>query len=159
FLARAAARRGSGQEVTMQAPLRLAGLDRPVTRRDALRRGVAAAIAAAASGARAFAQQPAATPAASPIVAVDRARPPHVERGSGTPIVLVHGSGSDFREWGTQLEGLSADHRVIAYSRRYHWPNDPPREGDTWRLLDHAADLAALIEGLGIAPAHVAGSS
>src|SRR5882762_740528 len=50
----------------------------------------------------------------------------YVDLGSGPPVILVHGSMSDYREWSPQMEALAKHHRVIAYSRRYHWPNSPP---------------------------------
>src|SRR6478752_2343596 len=83
----------------------------------------------------------------------------YVEQGQGDPVVLVHGSVNDYRSWRSQLEPFSARHRVIAYSRRVHWPNAQPRAGDVFSAEQHAADLAALIELLGFAPAHLVGSS
>src|SRR6266498_1583759 len=44
----------------------------------------------------------------------------YVDEGSGTPVVLVHGSVSDYREWSKQMSQLARHYRVIAYSRRYH---------------------------------------
>ena len=48
---------------------------------------------------------------------------------------------------------------MIAYSRRYHWPNPPPgadADASPERQVD---DLAAIIRALGVAPAHIAGHS
>ena len=50
----------------------------------------------------------------------------YVEDGSGPPLILVHGSVSDYREGTKQMILLARHYRVIAYSRRYYWPN-PPR--------------------------------
>ena len=83
----------------------------------------------------------------------------YIELGQGDPIVLVHGSLNDYRSWRGQLESFSASHRTVAYSRRFHWPNAKPAEGDVVSASQNAADLAALIERLGLAPAHVVGSS
>src|SRR5262245_61249813 len=47
----------------------------------------------------------------------------YVEAGKGPPVVLVHGSVFDYREWSKQIKPLARHYRVIAYSRRYHWPN------------------------------------
>ena len=83
----------------------------------------------------------------------------YVEKGNGQPIVFVHGSASDYRTWKDQLDEFSADYKVIAYSRRYHWPNEPiPDDGD-YSMLEHVDDLQALIRSLGIAPVHLVGHS
>lgn len=83
----------------------------------------------------------------------------YVEEGSGPPLILVHGSVSDYREWANQMAPLARRYRVIACSRRYHWPNPPPgadADASPDRQVD---DLAALIKALGVAPAHIAGHS
>jgi len=83
----------------------------------------------------------------------------YVEEGSGPPVILVHGSVSDYREWAKQMTPLARRYRVIAYSRRYHWPN-PPAGADADASPDQQVeDLAAIINALGAAPAHVAGYS
>jgi pimeloyl-ACP methyl ester carboxylesterase len=83
----------------------------------------------------------------------------YIERGTGDPVVLVHGSASDHRSWLGQLEPLGSQHRVIAYSRRHHWPNAPIAAGADYAMAEHAADLAALLPALGAAPAHLVGHS
>jgi pimeloyl-ACP methyl ester carboxylesterase len=79
--------------------------------------------------------------------------------GRGTPVVLVPGSLSDFRIWFNQIGPFSQHHRVIAYSRRYTWPNVAPGPGADASVARQVDDLAALITGLGIRPAHVVGHS
>jgi pimeloyl-ACP methyl ester carboxylesterase len=83
----------------------------------------------------------------------------YVEEGSGPPVVLVHGSVSDYREWSKQMAPLARHYRVIAYSRRYHWPNLPPGEGADASLERQADDLAAIVKAMGAAPAHIVGHS
>jgi len=83
----------------------------------------------------------------------------YLEQGAGEPLVLVHGSLSDFRSWMLQVEAFSAQYRVIAYSRRYHYPNTWPEDGPEYSVELHAADLAALIEALGLGPARLVGHS
>jgi len=83
----------------------------------------------------------------------------YVEDGSGTPVVLVHGSVSDYREWSKQMAPLGRHYRVIAYSRRYHWPNLPPGKDADASVEQQAADLAAIIQAAGVAPAHLVGHS
>jgi pimeloyl-ACP methyl ester carboxylesterase len=83
----------------------------------------------------------------------------YVEEGSGPPIVLVHGSVSDYREWSSQMIPLARHYRVIAYSRRYHWPNLAPGTDADASVERQADDLAAIIKAMGIAPAHIVGHS
>ena len=83
-----------------------------------------------------------------------------VEEGSGPPVVFVHGSGADLRTWGYQLSPVArASFRAIAYSRRYHHPNDPPVEDEPYMAAQHAGDLAAFLESLDAGAAHLVASS
>jgi pimeloyl-ACP methyl ester carboxylesterase len=92
-------------------------------------------------------------------IQVDGASLAYTDRGSGEAVVLVHGSASDQRSWQGQLDALASGHRVIAYSRRYHWPNTPIAAGVDYAMAEHVADLAALLRSLGAAPAHLIGHS
>ncbi len=83
----------------------------------------------------------------------------YIEEGSGPPVVMVHGSVSDYREWLMQMAPLARHYRVIAYSRRYHWPNLPPGKDADASVERQADDLAAIIRAMGIAPAHIVGHS
>lgn len=78
--------------------------------------------------------------------------------GEGEPLVLVHGSWNDHRSWLPAIAAdLRASFRVIAYDRRGHGRSEQvPGQGTRRQDED---DLAALIEALGLAPAHVAGNS
>jgi pimeloyl-ACP methyl ester carboxylesterase len=82
-----------------------------------------------------------------------------VDRGRGEPVVLVHGSASDRRTWDGQLAKLARGFRVVAYSRRYHWPNPPIARGADYSMPEHVADLEAVIDALDLAPAHLVGHS
>lgn len=82
----------------------------------------------------------------------------YVEKGTGEPVVLVHGSASDYRTWKKPLEELSKHYRTIAYSRRYHWPNEKISEGQDYSMLQHVDDLEALLQSLD-QPAHLIGHS
>lgn len=83
----------------------------------------------------------------------------YVEDGSGEPLVLVHGSASDYRTWHCQRDEFGQHFRTIAYSRRYHWPNEPISEGVDYSMTEHVDDLQALIHSLDAAPAHLVGHS
>ena len=77
--------------------------------------------------------------------------------GDGEPLVLVHGSWAEHTTWNAVIPGLARSHRVVCYDRRGHaLSTAPPAEGT---IHDDVADLAALIEDLGLAPANVCGNS
>lgn len=77
--------------------------------------------------------------------------------GAGTPVVLVHGSWGSHHNWDSVVPGLAEHFRVVAYDRRGH--SDSGRPSGQGHFSEDVADLAALIEQLGIAPAWVVGSS
>jgi non-heme chloroperoxidase len=83
----------------------------------------------------------------------------YVEQGQGEAVVFVHGGNNDFRTWALQLAPFAQHYRAIAYSRRYHYPNPGAEQATEYAASEHADDLAALIETLGIGPAHVVGHS
>jgi pimeloyl-ACP methyl ester carboxylesterase len=77
--------------------------------------------------------------------------------GSGEPLVLVHGSWGDHHNWDPVIGALAESFRVVSYDRRGHSASERP-EGQG-SVFEDADDLAALIEELDLAPAHVAGNS
>ncbi|WP_405491335.1 alpha/beta fold hydrolase [Streptomyces sp. NBC_00096] len=78
--------------------------------------------------------------------------------GEGEPLVLVHGSWNDHTSWRPVIEAdLRASFRVLTYDRRGHGRSGAGPAPGTRRQDED--DLAALIERLGPAPAHVAGNS
>ena len=87
------------------------------------------------------------------------ARFEYAEKGDGAPLVLVHGSASDYRTWEHQHEELARHFRTIVYSRRYHWPNEPIAEDVDYSMLEHVEDLGALVEALDAEPAPLVGHS
>ena len=77
--------------------------------------------------------------------------------GSGEPLVLVHGSWGDARSWRFVVPGLAESFRVVVYDRRGHSRSQRP---DTPGSVDEDGDdLAALLEALDLAPAHVVTNS
>ncbi len=83
----------------------------------------------------------------------------YIERGQGDTVLLVHGTAGDYRTWDGQIEAFSRDHRVISYSRRYHYPNGWPPTASSFSAVIHAEDLAALIQRLDVGPVHLVGHS
>jgi pimeloyl-ACP methyl ester carboxylesterase len=82
---------------------------------------------------------------------------PYAEAGEGEPVLFIHGSFSDHRLWTFLWDDVARDHRVLAYTQRWHgpgdWPEDKPYSRDV-----HTADLVALLKAWG-EPMHVVGWS
>ena len=81
------------------------------------------------------------------------------EKGSGAPLVFVHGIPTDYRAWRAQMEPFSKVRRVFAISRRYAAPN--MRQGDLSDSTVHnnAVDLKGFIEKVAGGPVDLVGHS
>ncbi len=82
----------------------------------------------------------------------------YVEVGKGTPVIFVHGSLSDGGYWADQIGPFAEHYRVIAYSRRYNYPNINPARSGYSAVVD-AEDLAAFIHALHLGKVVVIGHS
>ena len=82
----------------------------------------------------------------------------YVEKGTGEPVVLVHGSVSDHRTWHHQMEAFSQKYRAITYSRRFHWPNQKIADKEDYAMDQHVADLEELLKKIN-QPVHLIGHS
>lgn len=84
----------------------------------------------------------------------------HVQQaGSGADVVLIHGLTGDLSIWflSRTVGALSESHRVTTYDLRGHGYTDAPAAGYT--SGDHAQDLLALTDALGIARTSLVGHS
>lgn len=73
------------------------------------------------------------------------------------PIVLVHGAWASHHTWDAIVPTLAEPFRVVSYDRRGHSQSErPPGQGS---IREDVADLATLIEHLGLTPAWVVGNS
>jgi 3-oxoadipate enol-lactonase len=79
------------------------------------------------------------------------------EAGSGTPLVLTHGLGSDLHYWDDVVEALARHHRVVRWDVRGFGESDKPP--GPYSPDGFAGDLIGLLDALGIARAHLAGLS
>jgi pimeloyl-ACP methyl ester carboxylesterase len=77
--------------------------------------------------------------------------------GAGPPVLLVHGLGSCGADWSLQVPALAERYTVITVDLRGHGESDKPPGPYTMPML--AADVAGLLEALGLGPAHVVGLS
>jgi len=80
-----------------------------------------------------------------------------IHGSSEIPLVMVHGSWLTRRTWDAIVPRLAESFRVITYDRRGHGESEQPEGQGSVR--EDVADLASLIEQLGLAPAWAAGQS
>lgn len=57
------------------------------------------------------------------------------------------------------MDAFPARFRVVRYSRRFHWPNEPVADGAEYAMSEQVDDLEQLIHSLDIAGAHIVGHS
>jgi pimeloyl-ACP methyl ester carboxylesterase len=81
------------------------------------------------------------------------------EAGAGVPVILVHGSLSDYRTWTLQVPEFAKTNRVFAFSLRHYYPEKWDGKGDDFSITQHAHDVAAFIRALQLGKAHVVGHS
>jgi non-heme chloroperoxidase len=81
----------------------------------------------------------------------------YIERGQGPPVVLVHDTLGDYRSWAPQLSALSKNYHVIAYSRRYHYPNHSTGKERDYTYDLNAKDLTDFLRGLNVGPVRLIG--
>ncbi|MDE2517577.1 MAG: alpha/beta fold hydrolase [Rhodospirillales bacterium] len=81
------------------------------------------------------------------------------EAGSGTPLIFVHEFAGDHRSWEPQMRHFARRYRAIAYAARGYPPSDVPEQVASYSQARAADDIAAVLDHLGIATAHVAGLS
>jgi pimeloyl-ACP methyl ester carboxylesterase len=77
--------------------------------------------------------------------------------GGGESLALVHGAMGDATVWRFVVPGLAERFRVLVYDRRGHSRSERPDGQGSFD--EDGEDLAALLEALELAPAHVATNS
>ena len=84
----------------------------------------------------------------------------YIDVGKGEPVVFVHGTLGDYRAWAAQMDAFAKNHRVIAYSRRFAYPNKQViNDSADYSVTAHAKDLAQFIKMLDLEPVHLVGHS
>ncbi len=84
----------------------------------------------------------------------------YVEWGdhAGRPILFLHGGGQTCRTWDVVCHELSREYRCIAVDQRGHGDSEWSYESD-YRVEAYAADVAALVDALTLAPLVIVGMS
>ena len=83
----------------------------------------------------------------------------YLERGSGVPVILVHGSVSDYRYWITQIRPFGERYRAISVSLRHFYPEPWDGTGNDFCIHQHVEDLSGFIRGLDAGPVHLVAHS
>ena len=81
------------------------------------------------------------------------------EAGSGDPIIFVHEFGGHHLSWETQLRYFSRRYRCFTYQARGWPPSDVPEKPESYSQARAADDIADVMQGLGLAKAHIVGLS
>jgi pimeloyl-ACP methyl ester carboxylesterase len=136
----------------------------PVRRNPRLSSAVAGTVAALCGAAlfnRARATRAEAeTPPIGRFVEVDGVRLHYVERGSGRPVLLLHGNGAMVQDWMASgvLDAAAAGYRVIAFDRPGFGHSDRPRT-TIWTPAAQAALFAKALTQIGVERPIVVGHS
>ena len=126
----------------------------------ALAAGAIAAVAAAGFNIFKARQAENDNPPKGRFVEVGGVRLHYVDRGQGTPVVLIHGVGALVEDWGSSgvLDQLAERHRVIAFDRPGYGYSERPRT-TVWTAERQAKAIAGALRRIGVGPATVVGHS
>ena len=83
----------------------------------------------------------------------------HERTGSGEPLLLLHGLGNDRSVWHRVLPALRERFEVVLADLPGHGASPPLPPGARWTPGEYAGAVAGLLDGLGLAAAHLVGSS
>lgn len=81
----------------------------------------------------------------------------YLEKGSGKPLILLHGNGENHKYFVHQIEHFSKQYRVLALDTRGH--GDSPRGEAPFTIRQFARDLLAFMDEMNVEKAHILGFS
>ena len=81
------------------------------------------------------------------------------ETGRGMPVVFVHEFAGDHRSWEPQVRHFGQRYRAITCNARGYPPSDVPADAASYSQTRAADDIAAVLDHLNIAIAHIVGLS
>ena len=79
--------------------------------------------------------------------------------GTGQPLLFIHEFAGDHRSWEPQVRFFCPGYRCVTYAARGYPPSAVPEDPAAYSQQRAAADAVAVLDGLGIDRAHVAGLS
>jgi pimeloyl-ACP methyl ester carboxylesterase len=80
------------------------------------------------------------------------------ERGEGSPVLLIHETGTGSGAWGPVMDELARGARAIAYDRRGWGDSSVPDGYRRTTIEEQSEDAAVLLESLGAGPAVACGA-
>lgn len=81
------------------------------------------------------------------------------ERGTGAPMLCIHGAGTSAQLWADAVEKLARLGRAVAYDRRGYGRSERPEPRERVDVAEHADDAAALLDALEATPAVIVARS
>jgi pimeloyl-ACP methyl ester carboxylesterase len=96
---------------------------------------------------------------ANHVIAEDGVKLYFEEAGAGFPIVFVHEFAGDCYSYEPQLRHFARRYRCIAFNARGYPPSDVPTEPASYSQVRARDDILAILDGIGLAEAHVVGLS
>ena len=81
----------------------------------------------------------------------------YLERGTGAPLLLLHGNGECLDYFRSQIDFFSSRYRVIALDTRGHGAS--PRGQASFTIAQFAEDLLEFMDGMRLSKAHILGFS
>jgi pimeloyl-ACP methyl ester carboxylesterase len=97
------------------------------------------------------------TALANPVADTKSYKIKYVEKGTGQPLILLHGLTGDWTRWGTTIDLLAKNHRVIALDQLGFGESDKPDIAYSERLLSQS--LAQFMKDKHISRATIVGHS
>lgn len=95
-----------------------------------------------------------------PMIQVDDGVHLHAEStGTGAPLLFIHEFAGDHRSWEPQVRYFSGAFRCITYAARGYLPSEVPDDVTAYSQQRAVDDAIAILNGLGIARAHIVGLS
>jgi len=92
------------------------------------------------------------------VTATDGARLYYEVTGAGTPLLLIAGQAQDRAQWAGVRDDFAAHHHVIVFDHRGTGDSDKPAQ-PAYSTRGFANDAIAILDALGVARAHVYGTS
>ena len=95
----------------------------------------------------------------SPVASVDGVSLYCEVCGAGPAVLFVHEYGGSCRSFDMQVEAFRARHRCVVFNARGYPPSEVPAPVESYSQEHAVADIAAVLDGLGIEKAHLVGVS